>query len=1108
MGTIVDNFGSVYRDYETDGVPGSGEHEPVKSEIRGLGAIIEATIGTVGLGSVSTSKTTRALLLADLAWPAESTALVYADATDAYNDLWLKSGASGAGTWTNTNALHGVVGGLATSQVAAQVAAQVDPKIAAAAASVVTATAQAVIATNQAAIATAAAANVATVRAERLKRAVIAAAGGSARVNLLLTKDGAKTYRAGSATDIDTIAPLLPETGVVFGQGTNGWNGTGSPAVPTLPLRPVETATGLSFHRETGFHCKDGGGTLISPMPSLGAQWYFAAVLRMPALAATYADVTAMNADLANRKVGEVVYTGGGTEPTFAGTNAETGAPYAPIPADTTGNSDLSSLNASMTRGYYIRSNTVFARYFNMRIFEWWDSTGAGNIRMSYIQIDPIGRLQYFAYDGTVQEAALNNWGPASDMVVYGQTAPLLFELERDDDEIIVYLNGVEVATFHSFAIYTPNRFQINGFGDGSIATTPYSGQAFTLDALVITNGLDYKKNLAVANVIAAEFGTPARQWCPNAYAGIFTDQSRLSGTFDARTTPAIPDAKSNWSFQLAGQDGGQFTTSDAKLSQPSGDLIPGAFGVESLGNPHRIGPLRRMTSSAGATSASSRGLGIAVSAPILESIEWGFAAELMKEEQMRNAHLYIVGACNGGFADEALKAEDAGQYLYTLADPSSTVTQPRTLLNRAIMRIARRCLKRGQTLRPLCLFNVQGETFTFITANKTQEGMLRSLDLRNWFTTQVSHMLDWTGQPPIVGAKVIEYSATDGLGNDYNKYDPVNNGFGKDNQMMQIENDSDATMRYVVLGSTGNWMGRGIHWPAVKVREFGMIIGDRVRRGYFENAKIGALKIVSAAIGAGGNAGKIVLTTNRRITVDNGGTPMMPGVYHTDGIGGVGFLTYGLIFESHATATLTFNGVPADGDTTTINGVVYTYKATPTAARHVKIGTTAADTANNMMQTLLLTGTTGTTYGTGTTLNNDVFATLSGAILRLYAVVTGAGGNAITLAKAGANLAVSGANLAGGDARTISGDVTYTNNTNSATILVPISGTGPQIGDVIANTGAGVLYSNFREETARVGAYNTQMFAALPLPATAPTRNYTAPSNLSDYLAPGRLPL
>ena len=41
MGEIRDQFNVVYRDYETDGVPSSGLHEPEKADIRALGTVIE-----------------------------------------------------------------------------------------------------------------------------------------------------------------------------------------------------------------------------------------------------------------------------------------------------------------------------------------------------------------------------------------------------------------------------------------------------------------------------------------------------------------------------------------------------------------------------------------------------------------------------------------------------------------------------------------------------------------------------------------------------------------------------------------------------------------------------------------------------------------------------------------------------------------------------------------------------------------------------------------------------------------------------------------------------------------------------------------------------------
>lgn len=119
MGTIAESFVSVFRDYVTAGVPASGAHEPVKSEIRAIGPVIESAIGTIGLAAlVDVVKATRADLNADLAHAAATVALVYADATDANNDLYTKVGGSGSGSWTLTSILHDIVAGAAAPAVA------------------------------------------------------------------------------------------------------------------------------------------------------------------------------------------------------------------------------------------------------------------------------------------------------------------------------------------------------------------------------------------------------------------------------------------------------------------------------------------------------------------------------------------------------------------------------------------------------------------------------------------------------------------------------------------------------------------------------------------------------------------------------------------------------------------------------------------------------------------------------------------------------------------------------------------------------------------------------------------------------------------------------
>ncbi|QOG20471.1 hypothetical protein [Bradyrhizobium sp. SEMIA] len=85
----------IWRDYETDGVPASGPHEPVKRDVRQWGSMLESLLAQLGLGYA-----TKAALDADLAHGANTLAMVYADATAANNGIYVKSGASGAGSWS------------------------------------------------------------------------------------------------------------------------------------------------------------------------------------------------------------------------------------------------------------------------------------------------------------------------------------------------------------------------------------------------------------------------------------------------------------------------------------------------------------------------------------------------------------------------------------------------------------------------------------------------------------------------------------------------------------------------------------------------------------------------------------------------------------------------------------------------------------------------------------------------------------------------------------------------------------------------------------------------------------------------------------------------
>lgn len=85
----------IWRNYETDGIPASGVHQPDKRSIREWGTGVESTLGAIGLGYA-----TLANINADLEHPANTLAWVYADATPANVGIYQKSGASGSGSWS------------------------------------------------------------------------------------------------------------------------------------------------------------------------------------------------------------------------------------------------------------------------------------------------------------------------------------------------------------------------------------------------------------------------------------------------------------------------------------------------------------------------------------------------------------------------------------------------------------------------------------------------------------------------------------------------------------------------------------------------------------------------------------------------------------------------------------------------------------------------------------------------------------------------------------------------------------------------------------------------------------------------------------------------
>lgn len=88
----------VWRDFETDGVPGSGAHQPVKGDIRTWGAYLESFLASLQAGGGVIFGTLVAAN-ASLAYSANQLAWVTSDSTPANNGIYQKQGISGAGSW-------------------------------------------------------------------------------------------------------------------------------------------------------------------------------------------------------------------------------------------------------------------------------------------------------------------------------------------------------------------------------------------------------------------------------------------------------------------------------------------------------------------------------------------------------------------------------------------------------------------------------------------------------------------------------------------------------------------------------------------------------------------------------------------------------------------------------------------------------------------------------------------------------------------------------------------------------------------------------------------------------------------------------------------------
>jgi hypothetical protein len=101
---MVQTANTIWRDFNTDGVPSSEEYDPKKADIRAWGTWVESIITafTSNGGLIYSSK---AAMDADLAHGANSMAWVIGDPDAANNGVYGKLGASGAGSWTRRSDL-------------------------------------------------------------------------------------------------------------------------------------------------------------------------------------------------------------------------------------------------------------------------------------------------------------------------------------------------------------------------------------------------------------------------------------------------------------------------------------------------------------------------------------------------------------------------------------------------------------------------------------------------------------------------------------------------------------------------------------------------------------------------------------------------------------------------------------------------------------------------------------------------------------------------------------------------------------------------------------------------------------------------------------------
>ena len=125
-------------------------------------------------------------------------------------------------------------------------------------------------------------------------------------------------------------------------------------------------------------------------------------------------------------------------------------------------------------------------------------------------------------------------------------------------------------------------------------------------------------------------------------------------------------------------------------------------------------------------------------------------------------------------------------------------------------------------------------------------------------------------------------------------------------------------------------------------------------------------------------------------------------------------------IVDLRASGTLTLGTVVAN-NTATVNGRVFTFKATPTGVQEVALGADADAAAANLAAAI------------NAVEGNTVTASAASNVVTVKANAEGTGGNAIAIV-GGSNVTASGATLAGGSA---TGGVKFSSSTATKQVLL-----------------------------------------------------------------------